>query len=150
MLAAVIALMAIDLTGVVPRITGGYQPQLGLSNAGIYYDEYYPTAPEMDAAAWLQNVYDQSPPDAQETMLVQTSQEVFQRIQTVYLGPVEGTTDPLQLQPGSYVLLGHAEVDEDRASISYRGTAVEYVYPIKLLDDLMDKIYASPGVEIYR
>jgi len=149
-LAAVIAVMAVDLTGVVPRLTGGYQPQLALSDAGQYYDEYFPTPEEMDAAAWLQAVYDRIPPDAQQTMLLQTSQDVFERIQTVYVGPAEGTVNPLMLQPGSYVMLGHAEVDQDRASIDYRGTAVPYVYPTNLLEDLKDKIYVSPGVEIYR
>ncbi|WP_370352666.1 hypothetical protein [Catenulispora sp. EB89] len=148
--AAVIAVMAIDITGVVPRITGGYQPQLALSNSGNYYDAYYPTDAEMDAAAWLQSVYDRSSPDVQQGMLLQTSQDVYERIQTVYLGPVDGTVDPLMLQPGSYVMLGHAEVDQDRASVDYRGTAVNYTYPTKLLEDLLDKIYVGPGVEIYR
>lgn len=149
-LAAVIVVMAVDLTGVVPRFTGGYPPQLALSNSGQYYDQYYPTGEEMDAAAWLQNVYDHVPPDAQQTMLLQTSGDVYERIQSVYVGPAQGTVDPLLLQPGSYVLLGHAEVDEDRASINYRGTSVPYVYPTNLLEALMDKIYVSPGVEIYR
>ncbi|WP_194896496.1 DUF2206 domain-containing protein [Catenulispora pinisilvae] len=149
-LAGVLAVMAIDLTGVVPRFTGGYPPQLALSDSGQYYDEYFPTPEELDAAAWLQSVYDHIPPDAQQTMLLQTSQDVFERIQSVYIGPAEGTVDPLLLRPGSYVMLGHAEVDQDRASIDYRGTAVPYVYPTALLEDLKDKIYVSPGVEIYR
>ncbi|MBS2532692.1 DUF2206 domain-containing protein [Catenulispora sp. NF23] len=149
-LATVLAVMAVDLTGVVPRLTGGYPPQLALSDSGQYYDEYYPTPEELDAAAWLQSVYDHIPPDAQQTMLLQTSQDVFERIQSVYIGPAEGTVDPLLLRPGSYVMLGHAEVDQDRASIDYRGTAVPYVYPTALLEDLKDKIYVSPGVEIYR
>jgi uncharacterized membrane protein len=148
--AAVIAVMAVDLTGVVPRLTGGYQPQLALSDSGQYYDEYFPTNEEMDAATWLQSVYDHIPPDAQQTMMLQTSQDVFERIQSVYVGPAQGTVNPLMLQPGSYVMLGHAEVDQDRASIDYRGTAVPYVYPTNLLEDLKDKIYVSPGVEIYR
>ena len=149
-LAAVIAVMAIDLTGVVPRLTGGYQPQLALSDSGQYYDEYFPTSEEMDAAAWLQSVYEHIPPDAQQTMMLQTSQDVFERIQSIYVGPAQGTVNPLMLQPGSYVMLGHAEVDQDRASVDYRGTAVPYVYPTSLLEDLKDKIYVSPGVEIYR
>lgn len=149
-IAAVIAVMAVDLTGVVPRLTGGYQPQLALSDSGQYYDEYFPTYEEYDAAAWLQDIYDRTPPDAQQTMLLQTSQDVFERIQSIYIGPAEGTVNPLMLQPGSYVMLGHAEVDQDRASIDYRGTAVPYVYPTQLLEDLKDKIYVSPGVEIYR
>jgi hypothetical protein len=148
--AAVIAVMAVDLTGVVPRLTGGYQPQLALSDSGQYYDEYFPTPEELDAAAWLQSVYDRVPPDAQQTMLLQTSQDVFERIQSIYIGPAEGTVNPLMLQPGSYVMLGHAEVEQDRASVDYRGTAVPYVYPTNLLEDLKDKIYVSPGVEIYR
>lgn len=150
LLAAVIAVMVVDLTGVVPRLTGGYQPQLALSDSGAYYDAYFPTQEEMDAATWLQSVYDRIPPDAQQTMLLQTSQDVFERIQSIYVGPTDGTVDPLMLQPGSYVMLGHAEVDQDRASIDYRGTAVPYVYPTGLLEDLKDKIYVSPGVEIYR
>ena len=129
---------------------GGYQPQLALSDSGAYYDAYFPTQEEMDAATWLQSVYDRIPPDAQQTMLLQTSQDVFERIQSIYVGPTDGTVDPLMLQPGSYVMLGHAEVDQDRASIDYRGTSVPYVYPTQLLEDLMDKIYVSPGVEIYR
>jgi hypothetical protein len=149
-LAAVIAVLAVDLTGVVPRLTGGYPPQLALANSGKYYDEYYATDQEMDAAAWLQNVYDHVPSDAQQTMMLQTSLDVSQRIQSVYVGPARATVNPLLLQPGSYVMLGHAEVDQGRASINYRGTAVPYVYPTKLLEDLLDKIYVSPGVEIYR
>lgn len=149
-LAAVIAVMAVDLTGVIPRLTGGYQPQLALSDSGTYYDEYYPTFEEMDAAAWLQSMYDQLPPGAQQTMLLQTSKDVSERIQTVFVGPTDSTVDPLLLHPGSYVMLGHAEVDEDRAAVDYRGTAVPYVYPTSLLDDMKDKIYVSPGVEIYR
>ncbi|MEY9930862.1 putative membrane protein [Catenulispora sp. GP43] len=150
LLAAVVSVMVIDLTGVVPRLTGGYQPQLALSDSGAYYDAYFPTPEELDAAVWLQSVYDRIPPDAQQTMLLQTSQDVFERIQSIYAGPVEGSVDPLMLQPGSYVMLGHAEVDQDRASIDYRGTSVPYVYPTNLLEDLKDKIYVSPGVEIYR
>jgi uncharacterized membrane protein len=149
-LAAVFAVMAVDLTGVVPRLTGGYPAQLALSNSGQYYDQYYPTAEELDAAAWLQSVFDHSTPAAQRAMLLQTSQDVFERIQSVYVGPADGTVDPLLLQPGSYVMLGHAEVEQDRASVNYRGTAVLYVYPTKLLDDLKDKVYVSPGVAVYR
>jgi hypothetical protein len=149
-LAAVIAVMAVDLTGVVPRLTGGYQPQLALSNAGAYYDAYVPTPEELDAAAWLQNAYDRLPPGARQTMNVQISQDVWERIQTAYSGPADTRVDPLWLRPGSYILLGHAEVNQDRASVDYRGTSVLYVYPTSLLEDLKDKIYVSPGVEIYR
>jgi hypothetical protein len=149
-LAAVIAVMAVDLTGVVPRLTGGYQPQLALSDSGAYYDAYFPTPEEMDAAAWLQSTYDRLPPAARQAMNLQTSQDVWERIQTVYVGPVATAEDPLRLEPGSYVMLGHAEVNQDRASVDYRGTAVLYVYPINLLDDVKDKLYVSPGVEIYR
>lgn len=39
-------------SGFIPQITGGYNPQLSLNNAGHYYDAYYATRAEQAAADW--------------------------------------------------------------------------------------------------
>lgn len=148
--AAFLAFVLIDLTGVVPQLIGGYQPQLALDNSGSYYDLYYPTPPELNAANWLQARYDAMTPAAQQSMMLQASLGTYYRIQSVYVGPAEGSIYPESLEPGSYVLLGHSAVVDDRETVDYRGTTLEYAYPVRLLDDVKNKIYVSAGVEIYR
>ncbi len=51
----IIAFLFLHLSGFIPQITGGYQPQLALNNAGFYYDAYYISDGEKRGASWLNN-----------------------------------------------------------------------------------------------
>ena len=43
----------LSLTGVLPKLLGGYPPQLHLANSGDYYDFYYVQPEERAAVQWL-------------------------------------------------------------------------------------------------
>jgi hypothetical protein len=40
-------------SGFIPQLTGGYTPQLSLNNSGFYYDAYYVTDDQKQAASWM-------------------------------------------------------------------------------------------------
>ncbi|MDX3071862.1 hypothetical protein [Streptomyces sp. MI02-7b] len=143
---ALVAALFLDLTGVVPKLLGGYPPQLQLSNAGQYYDVYYPSTEERMAAYWLsQRFAAEGKPS-----LVQTDRFTFNRQQTLLTGPVVGDIFPTVLRTDSYLLLGTSTVRTGRLSFSYRGDLVTYRYPVGLLDRTKNEIYSSEGARIYR
>lgn len=148
------ALLLLDLTGVVPKVLGGYPPQLQLSNAGQYYDIYYPHAEERTAATWLEqriSVDEEQNLGTQTGVpVVQAERFTFNRLQTLITGPVVGDIYPTALGSNNYVLLGSATVRKDQATMSYQGDLVTYSYPMGLLDNTKDEIYSSDGAEVYR
>ncbi len=139
----------LDLTGVVPKLLGGYPAQLQLSNSGQYYDVYYPTTQERMASYWLSRQIDATPPGAAKPV-VQTDSFTFSREQTLFTGPVTGDIFPTVLDRNAYVLLGTTTVVQDTVTIYYQGDLVTYRYPMGLLQSTKDEIYSNEGAEIYR
>ncbi|MFD8072794.1 hypothetical protein ACFV3E_09085 [Streptomyces sp. NPDC059718] len=143
---ALVVALFLDLTGVVPKLLGGYPPQLQLSNAGQYYDIYYPSTEERMAAYWLtQRFAAEGKPS-----LVQTDGLTFNRQQTVLTGPVLGNIFPTKLRSDSYLLLGTSTVRTGQVTFSYRGDLITFRYPVGLLDKTKNEIYSSEGARIYR
>ena len=139
----------LDLTGVVPKVLGGYPAQLQLSNSGQYYDVYYPTTQERMASYWLSRQIDATPQGRPEPV-VQTDSFTFSREQTLFTGPVMGDIFPTVLDRNAYVLLGTTTVVQDTVTIYYQGDLVTYRYPMGLLQSTKDEIYSNEGAEIYR
>ncbi|HZP53368.1 DUF2206 domain-containing protein [Actinocrinis sp.] len=148
-LCAVVAALLIDLSGVAPRVTGGYAAQLSLSNSGQYYDLYDPAPAEQTAARWLEAHLEQTAPNPRKA-LVQTDAFTFKREQTILIGNVNGTIFPTQLNMYAYVLLGATTVRSGQVTTSYKGNLVTYAYPMPLLDSTYNEIYASAGSEIFQ
>jgi uncharacterized membrane protein len=144
-----VAVMMLDMWGVVPRLTGGYLPQLSLSDYGQYYDLYDPTVPEKLAAYWLENRIEQSSPNPRG-VLVQTDEFTFDREETTLIGNVQATIYPTELNTYAYVFLGASTIRDDQATIRYRGNLVTYAYPTALLNLTFNEIYASDGGEIFQ
>lgn len=136
----------LDLSGVVPQLTGGYPAQLALNNSGQYYDLYYPTPPEIEAAYWLQQKTAAAPGPRQT---VEVNLFTYDEIQSIYIGPAIGDIFPTMVAPADYVFLGPAAADKGQDTIIYRGGMVTYQYPRELLD-VKNKIYSSDGVEVFR
>lgn len=145
---AAVAALLLDMSGVVPKVTGGYAAQLSLSNSGQYYDLYYPLVSEQQAAHWLAARIKAS--SGTGTSLVQTDDFTFAREQTILTGNVQGTIYPTQLDMYAYVFLGATTVKKDSVTISYRGNLVTYRYPMALLNAAYNEIYASDGAEIFQ
>ncbi|MQY12762.1 hypothetical protein SRB5_29010 [Streptomyces sp. RB5] len=143
---ALVTGLFLDLTGVVPKMVGGYPAQLHLDNAGRYYDNYYPMTEERLAAYWLQTRTEKQNPRPG----LQTENFTYRKVQTVYPGAAQGSNFPLQLSTHEYVLLGSTTVWKDEVTLFYRGDLVTYRYPTGLLDETKNLIYSSEGAEIYR
>ena len=144
---ALVAVLFLDLTGVVPKVLGGYPAQLQLSNSGQYYDLYDPTAAERGAAYWLnQLVAGRGKPEP----VVQTDSFTFNREQTLLTGPVVGDIFPTVLGSDSYVLLGSTTVRDGRVTVFYQGELLTYHYPVALLDRTKNEIYSSEGAAVFR
>jgi uncharacterized membrane protein len=47
-----LGLVFLHTSGFIPQLTGGYTPQLSLNNSGFYYDAYYVTEDQKQAANW--------------------------------------------------------------------------------------------------
>lgn len=135
----------LDLTGVVPKLLGGYPAQLQLSNAGQYYDIYYPHLTEREAAYWLEQKI-----ATDSSQFVQTDHFTFGRLQTLITGPAQGDLYPTLLNMDSYVLLGTTTVQTGRMTVSYQGDLVTFQFPEGFLDATKNEIYSSEGAEIYR
>jgi uncharacterized membrane protein len=146
---AAVAALLIDLSGVAPRVTGGYAAQLSLSNSGQYYDLYDPAPAEQTAARWLEAYLEQTAAQPRKA-LVQTDAFTFKREQTILIGNVNGTIYPTQLNMYAYVMLGATTVRSGQVTTSYNGNLVTYAYPLALLNSTYNEIYASNGSEIFK
>ncbi|WP_037601349.1 DUF2206 domain-containing protein [Streptacidiphilus rugosus] len=148
---ALMTALLLDLTGVVPKLLGGYPAQLQLSNAGPYYDVYYPTPAERQAAYWLnQLVAEQARQSGGKEPVVQTDSFTFNREQTLLTGPVVGDVFPTVLNRHAYVLLGATTTRQGEVTIFFQGELVTYRYPMGLLGGTKNEIYSSEGAEVYR
>jgi len=140
-----------SLSGLVPQLLGGYQQQLSLDNAGLYYDIYYPHAQEIGAINWLRNRISPALAPSVQSEVV-TDEFEFQRLRIkVYAGanPINDIY-PTLLQRQSYVFLGFTTVRQGLATVSYKGNLVTYRYPTRFLLRTKDLLFNDGGSEVYR
>jgi hypothetical protein len=144
------AALVLDLTGVVPRLTGDYPAQLSLSNSGQYSDIYEPTPAEQSAATWLETRISKGP-DPRDAV-IQTDEFTYNRLRTVLAGngTVSSNLYPTLLKKQGYTFIGAQTVAKNEATIFYKGDLVTYTYPTALLDKVYDEIYSGDGVEIFQ
>jgi uncharacterized membrane protein len=140
-----VAALFLDLTGVLPKVLGGYPAQLQLSDSGQYYDVYYPDLAEREAAYWLSQRTSATSP-----RLLQTDEFTFARLQTLITGPAVGGLYPTLLREDTTVLLGRTAVQQGRISVFYQGDLITFTLPAGLLDATKNKVYSSEGAEIYQ
>jgi len=146
---ALAVLFFLDLTGVVPKVVGGYPPQLNLADSGQYYDIYFVHPEERTAITWLQNRTSEAERRNVQSE-VQTDRYTFSRLQTLIKGRASSDIYPTLVGTRSYIFLGSTTTQRGDATIFYRGDLVTYRYPVGLLDATKDKLYSSEGAEIYR
>lgn len=143
--AALILLLFLSLSGALPQMTGGYQPQLNLNDAGQYYDIAYTHPQEVAAARWLARM------DAAGSSPLRASADRYtaNRLQT-YVGFAERDIWPYFLPRNGFVLLGYSNVMTSRSYFSYEGLMVPYEYPMKALHSRKNLIYSSDGAQVYQ
>ena len=141
---ALLAVLLLDLAGVVPKLLGGYPAQVQLANSGQYYDLYYPHAEERKAALWLDARLSK-----EGSGLVQTDRFSYSRLQSLLTHPTLADVHPAALRTDSYVLLGTTPTRTGKVTIFYGGDLITYKYPIEVLDS-RDLIYSNGEAAIYR
>ncbi|GAB2862211.1 hypothetical protein GCM10027074_31900 [Streptomyces deserti] len=141
---ALLAGLLLDLSGVVPKVLGGYPAQVQLSNSGQYYALYYPHAEERRAALWLDGRLGK-----EGSGLVQTDRFSYSRLQALLTHPTLADVHPAALRTDSYVLLGTTPTRTGKVTVFYGGDLITYRYPTQVLDP-RDLIYSNGGAVIYR
>jgi len=147
-LAAVVVLAFFaSSTGILTQAVGGYGPQLHLNNAGEYYNLYYTHPEEVAAIGWL-NLVATGP--AGQRAIVQMDPTTRARLQT--LTGLETSTDiyPLLIKRDAFVFLSYANIHTGTALAATSAAGVGYDYPVSLLDQNKDLLYASGGARVYK
>ena len=144
-----IAALVLFLTGALPHFTGDYAAPLSLGDSGQYYDIYYPTTAEQTAANWLEHQV-RSSNSKSPSNVIQTDQYTYNRLQTILTSDVKSNIYPTVLSADAYTFLGAETSNEGEVTVFYRGDLVTYKYPMALLNQVYNEIYASGGVEIYQ
>ena len=144
--AAVCIGIFVSTTGLLPQILGGYPPQLGLNNSGIYYDVYYMHPQEVAAVGWLADKPGVLPNGVQAEDLTYrfaftSPSGVGQDMMDIY---------PSLVRQSSWVILGYSTVRTGRATTFYDGDLLTYMYPIGVLQDSKSLVYNDGDAEIYR
>lgn len=131
------------LSGFLPMLTGGYYPQLNLSNAGFYYDAYYTHTQDISAMNWLSANYDKKTP-------IQSDWFALKKIHTYEkIYSVDGLI-PSVIRRNSYVYLSVSNVQTGQVIIYANGAPLYYKYPFNFLDSNKNLIYSNGSAKIYR
>lgn len=131
------------LSGFIPTITGGYYPQLNLSNSGFYYDAYYTHDLDIAAMDWLSVNRDKKTP-------VQSDWFALKKIHT-YEGfySIDGLI-PSVIRRNSYVYLSVSNLETGNVIIYANGAPLYYKLPLDFYDENKNLIYSNGGSKIYR
>jgi uncharacterized membrane protein len=131
------------LSGFLPALTGGSDPQLALSNNGLYYSAYYTHQEEISAADWLKN---DTPPGSQ------VSSDEFARRKLIAYANIfsQPTLAPTAIPTDSYVFLSYGDTEFNSVPV-YDGSALLYYRPpTAFLQANKNEVYSSNNVQIYK
>lgn len=131
------------LSGFIPTVTGGYYPQLNLSNAGFYYDAYYTHTQDIKAMDWMSKNFDKKTP-------VQSDWFALKKIHT-YEGfySIDGLI-PSVIRRNSYVYLSVSNLKTGNVIIYANGAPLYYKLPQEFFNENKNLIYDNGGSKIYR
>lgn len=138
-------------TGVLTQATGGYYPQLHLNVAGDYFDRYYTSAADVATLNWLSShvIAGQStyPNIQMDPSMYNKSLSIFPPVT-----PLRASTTiyPSVINKDSYVVLGGANVAQQKTEITVDGYELWYRYPLEFLDAKKNLVYATGSTRVYR
>jgi uncharacterized membrane protein len=139
---ALVGLLFVSLTGLVPQVTGGYVPQLNLNNAGEYYENYYTQPQEISAVQWL-NVA------TCNCDIVQADPFAAARFLPYASFQLDANDYPTAVYRTSYVILGGDTAKNGISTAGPNGNLVDFIYPVGLLTKYKNLIYANGDAEIF-
>jgi uncharacterized membrane protein len=137
----------ISSTGIAASVTGGYLPQLHLSNAGDNYDAYYTQDAEVGIAQWLTR---QLPADQRFPKNLQADYIASSRLAALgYPGAGELDISPELTQQNAYVFLSYSNVVLQRAYAEHP-SLISYQYPLAFLDQNKNRVADAGVSRVYR
>lgn len=131
------------LSGFIPQVTGGYYPQLNVSNGGFYYNAYYTHTTDIASMQWLAAHRDTKIP-------IQSDWFTLNRIHAYEKFYSIDFMIPSTIRVNSYVYLSTFNTTT-KDIIEYIGAnPLYYTYNFKVLDDNKNLIYSNGSSKIYR
>lgn len=129
-------------TGFVPRLTGGYVPQLNLADAGPYFRAYYASAGDLGAVSWLGTHLPAGTP------VVADSRDAVNLLSLTTTAPAEG------LAPGTAPADAHLllRTDDDRraSAVAVVGEQIlRYTFPLTCMTIGRPLVHASGVHRLY-
>jgi uncharacterized membrane protein len=143
---ALVMLFFVSSTGLLGQLTGGYYPQLHLSNGGVYFDSYYIHDSEAASLRWLATHHENQSVLQSE---VTRDKAAAGGVQDLGTGLIPNIL-PTAIGRSSYVYLGYANVHKSTSSAVYNGDVIIYDYPTNFLNDSKDLLYSTTDSRIYR
>lgn len=143
MLASLLVIFFLILSGVLASLTGGYRPALALNNSGFYYQAYYTHQAEISADQWL----NRNIPEGSRVY----SDEFTRRQLIAYAGIFSAPTlVPGAMPVDSYVYIGNTETATSSVPVYVGSDLVYYAVPFNFLNANKNLVYSSGEVMIYK
>lgn len=143
LVAVVLSVFFLVLSGFLPALTGGFKPTLSLSNSGFYYEAYYTHQEEIAAASWL----DTSIPVGSRVY----SDEFMRRKLITYADIfAQPTLVPAAIPVDSYVVLGYGNLAFNQVPAYVGSELIYYQPPTDFLNSNKNLVYSSDNVAIYK
>lgn len=139
--AGVIAILFfLSLSGFMDGLTGGYYPQVNLTNQGLYYNIYYIKRAELTSMTWLKKVAPGS--------TVQADIHAMSKLLNFgYIYSLEGIL-PQIIRKSAYVYVGEANIAGRTVLSTERSLTI--TFPIEFLENHKDLIYNNGLSRIYK
>ncbi|HXR50367.1 MAG TPA: glycosyltransferase family 39 protein, partial [Verrucomicrobiae bacterium] len=143
LLAVILAVFFLILSGFVSALSGGYKPVLGLSNTGLYYQAYYTHEDEVSAAYWLGT---QIPTGSHIVS------DEFMRRKIIAYENIFAQTGiiPGAIPKDSYVVISHGDREFNEVPAYDRSEVIYYSVPYQFLDGHKDLVYSTGNIVIYK
>lgn len=144
-IAALLTIFFLILSGFIPTLTGGYKSVLALSNSGFYYEAYYTHQDEITADQWLlmnspkgSRVY--ADEFARRKMITYSNSIIFAQPVLV----------PTAIPVDSYVYLSNGNTTFNEVPLYYNGKQLSDSVPYDFLNKNKNLLYNSGSVLIYK
>jgi hypothetical protein len=130
------------MTGLVPQLTGGYQPQLSLNNSGPYYRAEYTSASDVATMAWVQRTLPRA------SWVVSDDQGTSDLRAMTALFPEEGMV-PGALPVAAYLVLLSVDGDQVDAVTLAGDRVLNYRFPLHCVSAGRPLLYANGPSRVY-
>jgi len=144
-IAALLTIFFLILSGFISTLTGGYKSVLALSNSGFYYEAYYTHQDEITADQWLlmnspkgSRVY--ADEFARRKMITYSNSIIFAQPVLV----------PAAIPVDSYVYLSNGNTTFNEIPLYYNGKQLSDSVPYSFLNNNKNLLYNSGSVLIYK